>query len=74
VKPFYNLPPEQRATQRLVDQFNADERVWETLEPRRQARRKLLPGISPKKLKELDLLEFARAKPPQDCIGEWIKQ
>jgi len=28
INPYYNLPPEQRATQRLVDQFNADERLW----------------------------------------------
>jgi glutamyl/glutaminyl-tRNA synthetase len=27
VNPYYHLPPEQRATQRLVDQFNADERL-----------------------------------------------
>jgi len=25
-----------------------------------------------KRLKELDLQEFAGARPPQDCIGEWI--
>jgi hypothetical protein len=28
MNPFYNLPAEQRFTQRLVDQFNADERHW----------------------------------------------
>ena len=74
MNPYYNLLPQQRRMQRLADQFNADERLWETLEPRRLARRKFLPRISPKKLKELDLLEFARAKPPQDCIAEWIEQ
>jgi len=29
MNPYYNLPPEQRLTQRLVDQFNTDERLWE---------------------------------------------
>ena len=61
------MPPEQRLTQRLVDQFNADERLWKKLEPKRRAR------LSRKNLKELDLLEFARARPPQDGIGHWIK-
>jgi hypothetical protein len=73
MNPYYNLPPERRATQRLVDQFNADERLWEKLEPRRRARRKLLPCLSRKKRKKLDLQEFAMARPPQDCIGRWIE-
>ena len=72
MNPYYHLPPEQRPTQRLVDQFNADERLWKKLEPRRRARRKLRPRLSKKKLKKLDLLEFAKARPPQDCIGQWI--
>jgi hypothetical protein len=72
LNPYYNLPPEQRATQRLVDQFNADERLWRKLEPKRRARRKLGPRRSRKNLKKLDLQEFAKAKPPQDCIGQWI--
>ena len=73
MNPYYNLPPEQRPAQRLVDQFNADERLWKKLEPRRRAQRKLRPRRSRKKLKKIDLLEFARARPPQDCIGEWIE-
>ena len=73
MNPRYNLPPEQRFTQRIVDQFNADERLWEELEPRRELRRKLLPGLSKKKLKKLDLDEFARARPPQECVGECLK-
>jgi hypothetical protein len=28
MNPYYNLPFEQRMTQRFVDQFNADERLW----------------------------------------------
>jgi hypothetical protein len=35
MNPGYNLPPGQRTTQRLVDQFNADERLWKKLGPRR---------------------------------------
>jgi hypothetical protein len=73
VNPYYNLPPEQRATQRLADEFNADERLWKKLRPRRRARRKLLRRLLPRKfLKQLDLLEFANARPPQDCIGHWV--
>jgi hypothetical protein len=70
VNPYYNLPSEQGGTQRLVDQFNADERPWRKLEPRRRARRKLRPRLSRKKLKKLDLQEFAKARPPQDCVGQ----
>jgi len=70
MNPYCNLPPEQRMTQRLVDQFNADERLWQKLEPKRQARRKVRPRLSSKKLKRLDLLEFAKARPPQDGIGQ----
>jgi len=70
MNPYPNLPPEQKATQRVVDQFNADERLWKKLEPLRKARRKLRPRLSRKKLKKLDLAEFAKARPPQDCIGQ----
>jgi hypothetical protein len=72
---YYNLPSEQRFTQRFVDQFNSDERLWAKLATRREARRKLLePVLSEDQLKELDLLEFERAKPPRDCIGYHITQ
>ena len=73
MNPYYNLPPEQRVTQRMVDQDNADARLWNKLVPRRRARRKLLGGLlSRGNLKRLDLIEFAKARPPQDCIGQWI--
>ena len=71
MNPYYNLPPEQRMTQRLVDQFNADERLWKKLEPKRRARSKVRPRPSRKGLKKLDLLEFAKARSPQDCVGQW---
>ena len=67
---YYNLPPEQRANQRLIDQFNSDERLWRNLEPRRRLRRKFRFRLTPKRLKELDLIEFANARPRVDCIGQ----
>jgi hypothetical protein len=74
MNPYYNLPPEQRFTQRLVDQFNADERLWQKLEPRRRARRKLLRWfLSRKQLKKLNLREFARERSPVECVGQWVK-
>ncbi len=69
MNPHYNLPPEQRRTLRLVDQYNADARLWRKLAPKRCACRKLLTR---KLLKTLDLAEFAAERPPQDCIGEWV--
>ena len=73
MNPYYNLPPEQRRLQRLVDQYNADAQLWKKLEPKRRARRKLKRWLSRKKLMELALREFAKARRPQDCIGEWIE-
>jgi len=75
MNPYYNLPPGQRFTERLVDQFNTDERLWKKLAPRRRARRKLLrPFLSKKKLKKLDLREFARERPPLECVGQWMER
>ncbi len=73
MNPHPNLPPSQRRTQRLVEQFNADERLWQSLAGKRKLRRKLYPKMKVKHRKELDLLDFARQRPPQDCIGEWDK-
>jgi hypothetical protein len=56
-----------------VDQFNADEALWRKLEPRRRARRKLQPRLSRKKQKKADLHEFAKCRPLQDCIGQWLE-
>ena len=71
MNPYYNLPPEQRRLQRRVDQYNADAQLWRKLKPKRQARRKLRPRPSKKLLKALALLDFDKARPPVDCIGEW---
>lgn len=66
-----NLPERQRMTQRLADEFNADERVWESLEPLRRLRRKLYPRQRPCTRKKQDLADFARTQPPKDCIAVW---
>ncbi len=71
MKSYNNLPSEQHPVQRLVDQFNADERVWRSLEGKRKRRRKLGPRMPKKRHKQLDQLEFARARQPQDCVGWW---
>ena len=73
MNPYHNLPPEQGSTQRLVDQFNADERLWKELEARRRVCRKFRHRLSKKKLKELDLAEFARKRPPLEFAGQWVE-
>jgi hypothetical protein len=69
MKRYDNLPPKQRAVQRRVDQFNAAEEAWRSLEGKRRRRRRGFPRLSAECLQQLDLLEFARTRPPQDCIG-----
>jgi hypothetical protein len=41
---YFNLPSAQRRTQRIVDQFNAAEELWRSLETKRLRRRELLSG------------------------------
>lgn len=65
-----NLPHPQHAVQRLVDRWNADERLWRNLDLRRRLRRATGLKLTAKQREELDLREFAMAKPPMDCIGE----
>ena len=67
----YNIPPKQRRIQQLVAQFNADEELWFSMESKRRRRRQLHPRMPVKLKRQLDLLEFARVRPPQDCIGFW---
>jgi len=43
------------------------------LEPRRKLRRKTRRHLSKKELKALDLIEFSKARPPQDCIAQPIQ-
>lgn len=76
MRPYNNLPPPQRSIQRLTDQFNADERLWRSLAEKRgerRLRRKGQPRLSAKQHRLLDLLEFANARPPQDCIGGMMR-
>ena len=69
---YHHFDSEQRRVQRVVDRFNTDEQVWRRLEPRRRLRRALRSHQA--RLHELDLGDFARARPPEDCIGEWIER
>lgn len=67
---YCNIPPEQHRVQRLVDQWNADERLWKKLEPLRRLRRSRRKNLNEVQRRELDLREFAQARPPVDCIGQ----
>lgn len=69
--PYFHLPPEQRRVQRLVDQFNADERLWRSLEAKRRLRRKARPRIPARLRRQLDILEFANSRPLEDCVGQF---
>jgi hypothetical protein len=70
MNPHPNLPLPQRHTQRLVEQFNASERLWQSLAGRRKLRRQLRPNMSVKRRTKLDLLDFGKVQPPADCISE----
>jgi hypothetical protein len=54
-----------------MEQFNASERLWQSLAGKRKLRRKLRPKMATKRRTQLDLLDFAKMQPPPDCIGEW---
>jgi len=69
MRPYYNLPAEQRRVQQLVTEFDADQQLWRSLERKRALRRKLPVRILAKHRKQLDLLDSAVARAPQDCIG-----
>jgi hypothetical protein len=66
---FSNLASDQRRVQRLASQFNSDERLWLSLAGKRRWRRALLPWLSKAGHRQLDLLDFAKARPPQDCVA-----
>jgi hypothetical protein len=71
---FYsNLPLEQRRAGQLVAEFNADEQLWQSLRGNRRLRRKLHPHLSVRIQKQLDLLDFATARPLGDCIGRFLE-
>jgi hypothetical protein len=72
MNPFYNLPVQQHGLQHRVDKWNADESLWRKLAPKRRLRRKLLRRLGRRTLRELDFREHAAARPPDDCIGQWL--
>jgi hypothetical protein len=49
--------------------FNAAEELWRRLEVKRLRRRELCPDLAPELQFQLDLLDFANARSPEDCIG-----
>ena len=69
ISPYCNLPSTQRRAQHIVTQFNAAEELWRSLEGKRLHRRDLYPDLSSELQTQLDLLDFANAQPPQDCVG-----
>jgi hypothetical protein len=66
---YPNLLRNQHEIQRILDQFNADETRWRSLEPRQRLRRKILRRLKKKEHRALDLLEFAKLRPADDCIA-----
>ena len=66
---YYSFPQEHRRVHQIVALFNADEQLWKSLESNRRLRRRLFPRVSAKRQKQLDLLDFATARPLQDCVG-----
>jgi hypothetical protein len=69
MNPYYNVSREQRHVWQIVARFNAEEQLWECLEGKCRLRRRLFPRVSAKRQKQLNLLDFATARPPQDCVG-----
>jgi hypothetical protein len=69
----FNLPPEQRGVQRLVNQFNADEDLWHKLRVERCLRRLSHRKLSAKRHELLDLIDLLGARPLQDLIGFFRK-
>ena len=63
------LPAQQQSLQRVVNLFNSDEAFWRKLAGRRKRRRELLLQLSSRNHEALDLVEFARRRPPDDCVG-----
>ena len=81
MNPYYNLPMNQRAVQRLADALNADESaaggLWQSLFSSRKRRRKKLKklpnlpasGLAGKLHQLLEMLEFERKRSLDACIG-----
>lgn len=69
MKPYNNLPAQQRQAQRIANEFDAEEQRWRSQGRKRRNRRMRRPNLSPEAHNALDQLEFARARPILDCIG-----
>jgi hypothetical protein len=69
---YANLPLAQRRTQQIANEFNAAEELWQRVEAERLARRACYSKIPPELHQLLDLLDFATAQAPKDCIGFFI--
>ncbi len=69
MNPYHNLPSGQRALQQLVNQFNADESLWWSLEAKRLSRRTRHLGLSRAQREILDFLDWVRGHPLAECIG-----
>ncbi len=67
--PIRNLPPDQRSLQRLVDQFNADESLWRSLEAKRLLQRTRNLGLSRVHREILDFLDWVGKRHLAECIG-----
>jgi len=67
----YNISPKQRRIQQLVAQLMRMKSFGSAWKASAAVVAKLHPRITAKLKKQLDLLEFASARPPQDCVGFW---
>ncbi len=63
-----STPNNRQELLRRIRQFNRDELLWLSLEGRRRLRRKLLKR-SHQQHRALDMAEYARTKPLEDCVG-----
>lgn len=68
----YNLPPRQRRLQGQVDQCNVGAHLWRELKLKRHASRQLRVRHSQERLNALALPDFAKVRPPVDCIRQWV--
>jgi hypothetical protein len=66
---YFNILSTQRRAQHIAAQFNAAEELWRSLEVKRLRRREFCPDLSLDLQIQLDVLDFANAQFPQDCIG-----
>lgn len=66
---YPNLPPDQQFLQRVLDEFNAEEALWRSLEPNRKYRRRKQRRLSVRTHEALDMIEIAAARRARDCLA-----